>query len=820
MRIIILSLLIFSVSLTEYFYNFEDGLQGWKEGDLFKRKQVGGKYGPQQVADQGKWFVGIPYNDKLYDETNIINDWFVSPEIDVSNYEECYISFYHWADFENSKEQYGYDGGIILINTHDKFPDDTWEQIDAVIFDSRKYAFPPVPKGILIPTYPTFVNIPELSTLNLKYAFQDTNGKNKGGKWIKVVSVDLFKAGYKKDKIKFAFCFFCNSHKGGGQGWFIDNFLVTNKNIALPMISNITNLSNTFDKGPYKIQAEITNAKEAKLHYALNDNWQELKLEVLNNKFEAQIPATSNNTLIKYYITAINDNGTNIRPNFQDGEFYSFKILPTSPQPDILLVNDDPCFGGRCKQDYFKALKDFNFDYTETPTLEGLKNYKIVIWFTAIQGGEETFTLPTDIEKDRNPNPHPLSLIEQQMLMEYLNSSTTNNVKKLILTGQCVLQGIEKNFMEAYLHISSFGKTYMQTSISGIDFLTYKFVNLAFEQNWLYNIFFKPMFINPLSPAQIIFDNRQGIRYSGNYKLIILPFEFSFLANANDEKDLLQEFISFLNPPPIPTNLTAVCNDKKVSLKWNTILNKPWIKYNVYKNSVLINTTNNPNYEDNDVVNDTIYNYKISITDGAEESEGIFIKVIPSQKPAIPSNLKAEVFEQSIKLNWDKINGVEGYYIYRSQDAKEYLKIGETKEINTTDTNTSLKNRNFIDNEVYNNITYFYKIRSHKNKNGIISSESEFSNEVTIILSKIEKNLTKIKVIPNPCYGDCIKFINLPDRAKIKIFTLTGELVDTIYYENTEGITTWNIKNLASGVYIYVIESLQDKIKGKFVVIR
>ena len=98
-------------------------------------------------------------------------------------------------------------------------------------------------------------------------------------------------------------------------------------------------------------------------------------------------------------------------------------------------------------------------------------------------------------------------------------------------------------------------------------------------------------------------------------------------------------------------------------------------------------------------------------------------------------------------------------------------------------------------------------------------------------------DLSEIRVVPNPLKGTSlleevfqskIQFVNLPPACKISIFTLTGELVDTIYHDDGTTTATWelitrNRLRAVSGLYIYVVETeLPDyqKFIGKFVIIR
>ena len=84
-------------------------------------------------------------------------------------------------------------------------------------------------------------------------------------------------------------------------------------------------------------------------------------------------------------------------------------------------------------------------------------------------------------------------------------------------------------------------------------------------------------------------------------------------------------------------------------------------------------------------------------------------------------------------------------------------------------------------------------------------------------------------VYPNPCSmkNGCmgITFTRLTLRAKIKIYTLSGEYLKTIEKDSNIDSIGWNLrtaagKYVASGLYIYIIEGANSSKKGKIIVIR
>jgi hypothetical protein len=71
-----------------------------------------------------------------------------------------------------------------------------------------------------------------------------------------------------------------------------------------------------------------------------------------------------------------------------------------------------------------------------------------------------------------------------------------------------------------------------------------------------------------------------------------------------------------------------------------------------------------------------------------------------------------------------------------------------------------------------------------------------------------------------------VKFIHLPTKCTIRVFTLSGDQVTTLYHDDpVVGELTWNLlsesnRALASGVYIFTVESDLGKQIGKFALIR
>ncbi|UCE20267.1 MAG: T9SS type A sorting domain-containing protein [Gemmatimonadota bacterium] len=99
-------------------------------------------------------------------------------------------------------------------------------------------------------------------------------------------------------------------------------------------------------------------------------------------------------------------------------------------------------------------------------------------------------------------------------------------------------------------------------------------------------------------------------------------------------------------------------------------------------------------------------------------------------------------------------------------------------------------------------------------------------------------SVDSVKVVPNPYLGtakwerqyhDKIMFINLPPVCKISIFTLTGDLVYEIYHDQNSSFAgadseEWDLisrndQSVVSGLYLYVVETPNEKRIDKFVIL-
>lgn len=100
----------------------------------------------------------------------------------------------------------------------------------------------------------------------------------------------------------------------------------------------------------------------------------------------------------------------------------------------------------------------------------------------------------------------------------------------------------------------------------------------------------------------------------------------------------------------------------------------------------------------------------------------------------------------------------------------------------------------------------------------------------------VDSLMSRIRVVPNPYIGAAkweqvvntrkLQFAFLPAECTISIFTVRGELVQTLRHTNRTGTEDWNLTNqagveVAFGLYVYIVETPDgNKHTGKFAIIK
>jgi hypothetical protein len=113
--------------------------------------------------------------------------------------------------------------------------------------------------------------------------------------------------------------------------------------------------------------------------------------------------------------------------------------------------------------------------------------------------------------------------------------------------------------------------------------------------------------------------------------------------------------------------------------------------------------------------------------------------------------------------------------------------------------------------------------------------ESSFDVDNNVVAPTLA-DLDRVHTVPDPYYITneyeqstdikILKFVNLPDKATIRIYSSSGVLVDVLEHNSPQGDGTesWNLQNrnhqvVASGVYFYHIEAGDARRVGRFTVV-
>ncbi|MDH3890854.1 MAG: hypothetical protein OEV49_07190 [candidate division Zixibacteria bacterium] len=106
-----------------------------------------------------------------------------------------------------------------------------------------------------------------------------------------------------------------------------------------------------------------------------------------------------------------------------------------------------------------------------------------------------------------------------------------------------------------------------------------------------------------------------------------------------------------------------------------------------------------------------------------------------------------------------------------------------------------------------------------------------------ISASAASNELKNIRVVPNPYFGRFsgyvetaseaseITFNRIPVGCTIRIYTLAGDLVATLHHTDGDGSESWNLQSdngrqVASGMYVYHVESEYGEHLGRFAIIK
>lgn len=176
-----------------------------------------------------------------------------------------------------------------------------------------------------------------------------------------------------------------------------------------------------------------------------------------------------------------------------------------------------------------------------------------------------------------------------------------------------------------------------------------------------------------------------------------------------------------------------------------------------------------------------------------------------------------------------------GYHIYRSVfNTTAWELIGELES----------GTYRFTDSTVTGGFPYFYALSAYDGETGIESRQTNYKKAldgtpIPIIPGwAADQDWTEnVRVVPNPYrgsaewelpYANKIAFTNLPPMCDIRIYTLSGDHVETLQHRShgdDVGEEYWDLTNadgrlVCTGLYVYCVQTSDDHVISKFAIIR
>jgi len=251
---------------------------------------------------------------------------------------------------------------------------------------------------------------------------------------------------------------------------------------------------------------------------------------------------------------------------------------------------------------------------------------------------------------------------------------------------------------------------------------------------------------------------------------------------------------------------------------------------------------------------------------------------VPAPPPDPPLSVKTD--NHAANLSWypnNEVNPEEyedpnradgdsrpfaGYRLYKSVSSIDgpWKLLAEFDKIDDGFGNDLGIEHAYIDYGLVNNVEYYYTLTAYNKPDKALNWPSletslRVNSRSVVPGTAPPPKVGQVAVVPNPYRGDIryrdyrpawekpegsrhfwleqdrrIQFIHLPEQCEIKIYTLPGELVNTLYHNEigtNKGYQDWNLTSsvgqaIASGIYIFTVKDLvlSDMQVGKFVVIK
>jgi len=201
-----------------------------------------------------------------------------------------------------------------------------------------------------------------------------------------------------------------------------------------------------------------------------------------------------------------------------------------------------------------------------------------------------------------------------------------------------------------------------------------------------------------------------------------------------------------------------------------------------------------------------------------------------------------------------------GYRLYKSTKSVNgpWTMLADYGMIGDPSSSQTGIQHSYSDAGLLNNIEYYYSITAYSKPDKVINFPAQESSVSANAMQVVPgtappSTVGQVAVVPNPYRGDVpyssynppwekpsgsrpwwmeqdrrIQFINLPRSCDIRIYTLAGDLVNTIYHQDaSKGYEDWNLTSsvgqaVSSGLYLFTCEDRTNgQVQvGKFVIIK
>ncbi len=256
----------------------------------------------------------------------------------------------------------------------------------------------------------------------------------------------------------------------------------------------------------------------------------------------------------------------------------------------------------------------------------------------------------------------------------------------------------------------------------------------------------------------------------------------------------------------------------------------------------------------------------------AGEPESVLIHWVADTPPP-PPNQEVTAGGEFVRLEWDdypefvedpltRVRDFYGYQVWKAvgwdresgepkdQDWQLILDIDRSnngEQLDEYDTGLNgIGKYTFVDENVKSGFNYWYSVTAYDSTAEGFHFGKYSQNKTRVIPhSDVRSQLDEIRVVPNPYVnhpymarwnlvpddtdptGEKLCFQNLPRDSVVKIFSLGGELVQTLRpnAESAGGDACWDMVSrndqiVVSGVYLYHVDSPIGEKIGKFVIIK